>query len=224
MNLRFRIAITVAISVAAAALRITCVGDSITEGGGCLAESYVDLLRADLGSGYEVLNAGASGQTMLKGGLCNGDYSSCTYWGTSQWRNALNSEPDIVTIMLGTNDAKAFNWEGVQQNTGDYFALDYVDMIRTLRSLKSHPKIYALVPPPLYEPFPFEMNATVINTIYPKLIRDIASVMDVEIIDVFSQFNASTLTCDGCHPTHEGNVLISDAIATAVKAFETGKK
>jgi lysophospholipase L1-like esterase len=56
------------------------------------------------------------------------------YRKTDCWKRALSSSPDIVTIMLGTNDAKQFNWQGVQQNNGDFFALDYVDMIQVFRN------------------------------------------------------------------------------------------
>ena len=42
-----------------------------------------------------------------------------------------------------------------------------------------------MVPPPLFAPFPFEMNATVINTLFPVIIRDIAAVSGTEIIDVW---------------------------------------
>lgn len=112
---------------------VTCVGDSITSGGACLSESYVDDLQAMLGSSYVVRNSGKSGCTMLKGGLDNsGNPYSC--WDGDEYKDALTSEPDIVTIMLGTNDAKYFNWEGVQQNTGDYFALDYVSNVILISS------------------------------------------------------------------------------------------
>jgi alpha-L-fucosidase 2 len=195
--------------------RVTCIGDSITQGGGCVSESYVDVLGSILGGSYEVLNAGVSSMTMLKKGLCN-DLTPCSYWDTDAWQNALHSEPDIVTIMLGTNDAKSFNWEGIQQNTGDYFALDYVDMIHKLNKLKKVPKIYLMVPPPLYSPFPFQMNATIINKIYPTLMRDIASVSNVEIIDLFTALSGSDRTCDGCHPTEEGNMIIAETIADVI--------
>ena len=118
--------------------------------------------------------------------------------------------------MLGTNDAKAFNWEGIQQNTGDYFALDYVDMVKSFRQLSPPPLVYLMVPPPLYDPYPFEMNATVINEIFPKVIRDIARVVDAPIIDIYSAFQKShtykNLTCDGCHPVPMGNVIIAQTI------------
>lgn len=48
---------------------------------------------------------------MLKQGLCGPPPSGdCSYWDTPTWPALLNSTPDIVTIMLGTNDAKTFNY------------------------------------------------------------------------------------------------------------------
>ena len=97
-------------------VRLTCIGDSITEGGGCHAYSYVDLLGEMLGSGFKVWNAGKSAQTQLKKGLCNGS-GTCSYWDTDAWQSALDTKADIVTIMLGTNDAKVFNWEGIRSES-----------------------------------------------------------------------------------------------------------
>ena len=68
-------------SVVARKFRLTAVGDSITEGGGCTDSSYVDVLGAMLGEEYEVFNAGKSSMTMLKRGLCN-DLTPCSYWDT----------------------------------------------------------------------------------------------------------------------------------------------
>jgi acyl-CoA thioesterase-1 len=203
-------------------VRVTCIGDSITSGGGCGIPSYVETLEALLGEDYSVTNAGCSGMTQLKTGQCNGG-GDCSYWKTNEWQLALNSKPDIVVIMLGTNDAKAFNWEGVQQNTGDYFALDYVDMINKVKATNTkEPEIYAMIPPPLYEPFPFEMNSTVINQVYPNLIRNIATVTGVKVIDIYSAFvgwdvDSSEKTCDGCHPSADGAYLIADTVAAAIQ-------
>jgi len=224
---RVVIAITFIVISYAQIIRVTCIGDSITQGGGCVPSSYTDVLQDMLGSDYAVFNAGASGQTMLKKGECNvnaGDppsqYGDCSYWHTDAWKAAQTSIPDIVTIMLGTNDAKSFNWEGVQQDTGDYYALDFVSMINILRSLNPVPQIFLMVPPPLYAPYPWKMNATVINDIFPVLVRDVASVTQCGVIDVHSAFTnakSQNLTCDGCHPTVDGNYLIADSIFTALK-------
>lgn len=106
-------------------VRVSCIGDSITygvcgplEGGG-----YVTMLQSILGSDYTVSNFGVSSMTMLKNGLCFPTVNlSCSYWDTPQWGQALQSKPDIVTIMLGTNDAKTFNWN----SSGIYYAIKYV--------------------------------------------------------------------------------------------------
>lgn len=202
-------------------VRITCIGDSITEGGACNTVSYTQSLQTLYGSDAVITNAGVSSQTMLKKGLCN-DLTPCSYWNTHGWSDALKSQPDIVTILLGTNDAKYFNWEGIQQNSGDYYALDYVDMIKQLRLLEPRPEIYILVPPPLYDPYPFDMNATIINEIYPSLIYDIATVTETTVINLYDAFrdaesSYSTLSCDGCHPNADGNQIIAETIYKSIK-------
>jgi acyl-CoA thioesterase I len=188
---------------------------------------FTDLTRS-FGETATITNAGVPASTMLKSGLCSQTGPTCSYWDSNGWKIALKSRPDIVTIMLGTNDARSFNWEGVQQSTGDYYALDYVDMIKQLRILQSSPEIFILVPPPLYDPSPFKMNATIINEIFPKLIRNIAAVTETRIIDIYTAFreserssSSSTLICDGCHPTDDGHRIIANTIHEALQMFSS---
>jgi hypothetical protein len=56
---------------AAAPIRVSCVGDSITAGS-CSSKTngYPAVLQGVLGSNYVVGNYGNSGKTMLKDGLC----------------------------------------------------------------------------------------------------------------------------------------------------------
>ena len=110
-----------------AQIRVSCVGDSITIYA-CASNKtmpYPQQLGRMLGSKYNVSNLGNSGKTMLKKGICGGGGAGhfspanlkcggdCSYWdqkgtccGTTGMAGALASTPDIVTIMLGTNDAK----------------------------------------------------------------------------------------------------------------------
>ena len=71
---------------------VVCVGDSITRGSACA--SYVDMLRSHLESrGYAVINAGIN---------------SNLAWNVRQRLDAIiQCDPDIVTVMIGTNDANA---------------------------------------------------------------------------------------------------------------------
>ena len=57
--------------------------------------------------------------------------------------------------MLGTNDSKLINWYSFDQ--GDQYSKDYVDMISIVKALPSSPKVYVMVPPPLWEPAPYNM-------------------------------------------------------------------
>jgi lysophospholipase L1-like esterase len=140
----------------------------------------------------------------------------------------LASNPDIITIMLGTNDAKGFNWFGVQQQ-GDSYVDDYLTMIQTLQALPSHPKIFVMTLVPSYHPAPFQMNETVINDIISPvpngLVSMIAERTGVSLIDIHSVFVSGgydhTITCDNRHPNDDGYRLIAAAMTPILRAAAT---
>lgn len=190
---------------AANPVRVSMIGDSITAGVcSTNGEDYPFFLQELLGPNYVVMNFGNSGKTMLKKGLCGpppaGD---CAYWDTPTWPAAQASTPDIVTILLGTNDAKTFNM--VNGDVTNYTA-DYLSMTTILHALPTNPKLFVGLPPPLYPPFPYSMNETIINSIFPALLRTIAvSANATGVVDCFNAVGGAGLTqpgatCDGCHP------------------------
>ena len=78
----------------AAKVIVTTIGDSITEGGGCwdastnsAVPSYTVALQSLLGDDFTVVNAGASGKTQLKEGLCYAPPKTdkCSYRDTEAW-------------------------------------------------------------------------------------------------------------------------------------------
>lgn len=207
-------------------VRVSCIGDSITQGACCTGSycpNYPAKLQELLGDNYLVGNYGNSGKTLLYHGLCE-DGTSCAYTDTPTWPAALASTPDIVTIMMGTNDAKNFNWFGVQDNRPDSFGLDYLKMIRSLRQLSPRPQIFIMTPVPLYDPAPFDMNSTIVNSFMVQgggdgLIWQIASIADVQVIDIHTAFNGynASITCDNCHPTDEGFDVIAKTMAPVIQ-------
>lgn len=66
---------------------------------------------------FEIVNLGIGGRTMLRKG-------DLPYWNEPNFQEALNSQANIIILMLGTNDAKSFNW-----NESEY-EKDYMDMVR----------------------------------------------------------------------------------------------
>ena len=75
---------------------------------------------------YEVINLGLGGRTMMKTG-------DMPYWNEQAYQDALNSEADIVIMMLGTNDAKTYQW------TRKEYHNDYVEMVKNMQNLPSKP-------------------------------------------------------------------------------------
>src|SRR5256885_2347791 len=82
--------------------RVACVGDSITFGAGLRdreSNNYPARLQHSLGSDWEVRNFGVSSTTVLKRG-------NKPYVREKAYAQALEFKPDLVVIMLGTNDTK----------------------------------------------------------------------------------------------------------------------
>lgn len=217
--------------------------------------TYPLQLQRVLGSGYLVSGFANSGHTMLKKGLCGDDKGcggDCSYWNKDIFYNAMRSEPDIVTIMLGTNDAKHCNFDASPsdwhdpkcvgcpvQGHGASFEADYRDMIRTLKALPSKPRVFVVVPPPLFPPFPFNMSSHVINDVYPVLLRELAKEAD-GLIDVWSALGgadpvrraaargghcgseAEECTRDGCHPNDAGLGIIARTLALTIETTSPG--
>jgi lysophospholipase L1-like esterase len=91
--------------------RVACVGDSITEGFG-----YPDKLEKMLGNNYTVGNFGVGGSTVL---LSSGK----SYINQSVMQRAKEYQPDIVVIMLGTNDAVPAYYQHIEKFVNDYKTL-----------------------------------------------------------------------------------------------------
>jgi lysophospholipase L1-like esterase len=218
---------------------IACVGDSITEGFGLASDrdlfrrkpglgTYPEHLGKLFGNDYEVSNFGRTGATMQRTG-------DLPYVNTSLYRDLLQSNPDIVIIMLGTNDAKLKklggpeNWE-VDERTGQpvfhnaQFELDYKEMIDVIKSLPSKPTIFTVIPPPLYRSH-WVLSQTVINQFLPKLIPRINSENGLphRSIDIFDAMGGASLSqpgliADGVHPNKRGYSHLASFIHRALLA------
>ena len=88
-------------------IRIACIGDSITWGFTLLnpgKQSYPALLAEMLGADYTVRNFG------FNDAAARFD-ADTPYVKKRVYRRSLEWNPDIVIIMLGTNDTKHRNWD-----------------------------------------------------------------------------------------------------------------
>ncbi len=188
-------------------LRIACVGDSITQGTGLAnpsLESYPAQLSRMLPEGWEVQNFGKRSATLIKAG-------TLPYWSTNEYRASLTYEPDIVVIMLGTNDTKDSNWGKIGAYVSDYRAL-----IEQYRALPSRPTIYIAYPPPVKSEVAGISDSRIRNGIIPK-VKEVANLMGVGIIDAYSVLaNKSGVFVDEVHPNTEGARLIAQEVYGAI--------
>jgi lysophospholipase L1-like esterase len=154
-----------------------------------------------LGSGYTIDNFGASGTTMIQNG-------NAPYWNTSQYVAATNSYPNIVIIMLGSNDSKPQNWAD-QTN----YIPDYEQLIDQFRNLPTHPRIYVVTLLTAYGAGNYGITDPIVTGIITPWIRQIGFDEGLAVIDV----NAATKNMpenfpDDIHPDIAGAQVVAETI------------
>lgn len=192
-------------------IRVACVGDSITYGEHMVNRSYdcyPAQLKRMLGYQWKVRNFGVSGSTVS-------DESKASYSKTEEYRKSLEYEPDIVVLMLGTNDTKEKNWKNKE-----FFQEQYDKLLRSYLSLASNPTIYLCTPASAY--FPQDENEGIYAYgIRPDLleeeisvIRETAQRFHLQVIDIhqITAEHRSWFQVDGIHPLKTGAQAIAEAV------------
>jgi len=194
-------------SPGAQAAKVACVGDSITFGYGLSnpsAESYPAVLGMSLGSEHTVQNFGVSGATLLK----NGDKP---YWNEASYGASGSFAPDVVIIMLGTNDAKPQNWSKASE-----FSPNYLELIQHYRALGA--LVYVATPPPVYPPGAFDISPDVVANEVVPAVRAIAGDAGAPLVDVFTALGGKPESFpDTVHPNAAGAALIAETVRAALE-------
>lgn len=193
-------------------VKIACVGDSITYGSGVEEReenSYPQVLGQLMGRGYQVRNFGVSGRTAMW-------YSNKPYVKEKMYSWSLDFAPDIVIIMFGTNDSKAYNWQGEVE-----FKEQYKKMIDTYRNLPTNPEIYLCTPATAYYvdgqtegAMNYNIDGELVNREIVPAVREIAEELNLKIIDIHSLTagHAEWFSADGIHPDKNGARAIAEEV------------
>jgi acyl-CoA thioesterase-1 len=185
--------------VAAKPIRVACVGDSITEGSG-----YPFKLRLLLGSDYVVGNFGVSGSTVSLN-------SSKPYMYESKFQDAIDFHPDIVVIMLGTNDANA----QISQNE-ESFQTDYSQLVSAFERLDGKQLIWVVKSPPIFTANSSYNNSYLERNVLPQIDK-VADQMNLPTVDMYNALgNHSDFFADGVHPDDNGASLIALNVYDAI--------
>lgn len=192
-------------------IRVACVGDSITYGFGIEnreKQSYPAQLQRILGEECIVGNFGKNGATALKKG-------HAPYWKAPQFKQALKFRPDIVIIILGTNDSRPENWPKLKE---DYVG-DYIDLVHRFQNLESSPTVFICTSAPIYPGTAVERkgfsDTIVSEEVLPK-VRAVAKETGVKVIDMNAALRNAALFDDGVHPNAKGAEIIAETVAAVI--------
>lgn len=195
-------------------IKVACVGDSITFG--CTVRNwqknnYPAVLGNLLGENYCVNNFGYTNRTAIK----SADFP---YTNEKLYQQSLDFKPDIVVIMLGSNDTKENNW------SKDKFINDYCEIIDDYLSLSSSPKVYLLMPPPMFEvngKVMWQLRKDIITDEICPAVKQIADKMGVQYADMYHVFeNKKELFSDGVHPNSKGSRLFAKKVFEVISGIK----
>lgn len=183
-------------------IRVACIGDSITFGAGLeepSTQSYPAQLQKRLGVKYQVANFGHNGATASHG-------TDKPYTSLPEFQDALDFQPNIVIVLLGTNDAAPKNWPRVK----DQFEADYKALIRQFAALPTKPRIIVCMPPPA----PGNQREPTLGEEVAPLIHRISKAARVKSIDLRHIFlHEEGLFSDGLHLGAKGTSKVAEALA-----------
>lgn len=191
---------------AAEPTKVACVGDSITQGVGAdPGKSYPAQLQALLGPGYKVGNFGVSGRTLLS----KGDHP---YVKERRYQEALAFGPDVVVIMLGTNDTKPHNWKFEADLETDCRAL-----VESFRRLPSKPRVLLCRPVPVPGKGNFGINDANLRQLIGRIDK-VAAELRCEVVDMHAALEKHPeMLPDRVHPNTAGAGEMAKAAAKVIR-------
>jgi lysophospholipase L1-like esterase/dienelactone hydrolase len=185
-------------------IKVACIGASITYGATIPNREqncYPAQLQKMLGKGYVVTSYGVSGTTLLR-------KSNSPYWATKQYQDALKTQPDVVIIDLGDNDAKLINRTHL-----DEYEADYHDLIQSFAKLPSHPRVVLLLAMSSFVKDTTGIWDQVIVKQINPLIQKVAYNEHVEVLDLHAAFvDKEAIMPDKIHPNKEGATIMAKTV------------
>lgn len=187
-------------------IRVACVGDSITYGFKLADrdhQSYPAQLQQLLGAGYDVQNFGRNGATLMKAG-------TLSYWNMPEFQSAKAFQPDMVVIMLGSNDADAKYWNANR----DDFEPNAKQLIAEFRGLASKPKVYVCLPTPMFGDAAAEQ---ILGQQTIPLLKQAANETDTPVLNLHDPLVGMDASFpDQVHPNAEASGILALEVYTSI--------
>lgn len=195
-------------------IKISCVGDSLTYGSGVLktrdTDAYPAQLQIKMGTDHLVSNFGLRNATASASG-------DLPYVESEEYQQSLKSKPDIVVLMLGTNDTKTYNW-----NASDYEA-GLKELVESYQQLDTKPTVYLMRSPYCYsldgsDVAEYDIQPAIVADELGGIVDKVAAETGVEVIDLYGVTEGQDeLYTDGIHFNAKGYELIADEVYANLK-------
>ena len=194
---------------------VACVGDSLTQGHTWGNEAYPVYLEETL-DGFEVMNFGKNGASIT--GTNPNLYLK--YEDQPQYEESLECGADIVVIMLGTNDSKA--WDMAKHT----FKSWYVRLIESYYAVDPDVKIILVTAPPTLNGNKFDIPNDVIRDCVCPIQREVAEELGLPLVDLRAEMEAleggyyhllrESASYDGVHLSVEGAIFLAELIEEVI--------
>lgn len=159
-----------------------------------------------LGPRWEVRNFGLGGGTLLS----FGDYPYLSL----KLPDVLAYAPDVVVVLLGTNDSKPRHWYYQKE-----VERDYRQLLGALQGVEPAPRIWVCLPPPAF-PGQWGIDDQRLREMQPR-IRRVAQKMRVPLIDLYTPFvGRPERFPDQIHPDEKASQEIAQHIYRALTGTE----
>ena len=141
------------------------------------------------------------------------------YWTSTEYRQALDFQPDWVFIKLGTNDTKPMNRVYLKE-----YEQDYKELIASFQQLPGKPRVVLLVPVPVFSTDSTGITASAMDKLIIPGVRKVAYETGCEVINLYNLFlDSRELVPDNVHPNVEGTARIAKRISEVInRKEETG--
>jgi len=183
---------------------VACIGDSITEIVG-YPKALGELLPKDR---YEVRNFGVSSATALF-------ESPKPYYKEPAFRAAKDYKPNVVVVLLGTNDTRKAN-PNTYQHIAD-FVSNYKQIVKELAGVETSPRVYLALPTPIYGEGNWGLNEENLQAGVLPGIKQVAAELKLPVIDVHTALSDHPeYFKDRVHPNGEGPKVLAATVYKAI--------
>ena len=199
------------------AVDIACVGDSITYGTissdpetASYPAQLQKMLTSRYGNKFKVTNYGHDGAYIADFERSNAD--TLRYCNTAEYIQLRKDRPDVVIMMLGTNDIGYINDSAACKE----LETAYTDLIGQIKNLSSKPIVFVCTPLVRVTAYSSYLAQEALNT----AIVNAAKAQDVYVIDTYNitkeYFEGELYETDGLHPDDAGYKELASTIMTAI--------